>query len=103
MTYDTMVAIMISFVSLIFGIYSGVSNVRRSNRAEHRRDISELTMVIVKLEDIGTGVSEIKSDMNSVRDDIKELTGRLMVAEQQIRQINKRVDEIKIQKKQEEK
>ena len=52
-------------------------------------------MVIVKLEDISVGISEIKGDMSNVKGDIRELTERLIVAEQQIKQANKRIDEIK--------
>ena len=89
------ITLLISFVSLLFGVYSGVASMRRSARAEHKQDASELTMVIVKLEDISVGISEIKGDMSNVKGDIRELTERLIVAEQQIKQANKRIDEIK--------
>lgn len=89
------ITLLISFVSLLFGVYSGISSMRRSARAEHKQDVSELTMVIVKLEDISVGISEIKNDMNNVKGDIRDLTERLIVAEQQIKQANKRIDEIR--------
>ena len=94
MTTETFAALSISLISLIFGIYSSVSASKRSARAEHKRDASELTMVIVKLEDISAGISEIKGDINGVKGDVKDLTERLIVAEQQIKQAKSRLDQI---------
>lgn len=94
MTTETLAALSISLISLIFGIYSSVSANKRSARAEHKRDASELTMVIVKLEDISAGISEIKGDINGVKGDVKDLTERLIVAEQQIKGAKNRLDQI---------
>ena len=94
MTVESFAALTISFISLTFGIYSSVSAGKRSARAEHKRDASELTMVIVKLEDISSGISEIKSDINGVKGDVKDITERLIVAEQQIKGAKSRLDQI---------
>lgn len=94
MTTEVFAALTISLLSLIFAVYSGVSTQRRGARAEHKRDASELTMVIVKLEDISAGISEIKSDINGVKGDVKDLTERLIVAEQQIKQAKCRLEQI---------
>ena len=92
MTTEAFAALSISLISLIFGIYTSVSANKRSARAEHKRDASELTMVIVKLEDISAGISEIKGDINGVKGDVKDLTERLIVAEQQIKGAKSRLD-----------
>ena len=89
------IALVISALSLIFGVYSGINSIQRKNRSDSRRDASEMTMVIVKLEDISSGISEIKTDLSNVKGDIKEITERLIVAEQSVRQAHKRLDEIK--------
>lgn len=94
MTIEAFAALTISLVSLAFGIYSSVTAARRSARDEHRKDASELTMVIVKLEDISAGIAEIKSDINGVKGDVKDLTERLIVAEQQIKGAKCRIDQI---------
>ena len=92
MTTEAFAALSISLISLIFGIYTSVSANKRSARAEHKRDASELTMVIVKLEDISAGISEIKGDIKNVKSDVKDLTERLIVAEQQIKGAKNRLD-----------
>ena len=94
METEAILAILVSFASLLFGVYSGMSSIRRATRAEQRREASELTMVIVKLEDISAGVGEIKSDISNVKHDVKDLTGRLIIAEQQIAEANKKINDL---------
>jgi len=85
------VALLISGVSLAFGIYQGVSNLRRNNRTDDKNDATQLTTVIVKLENIGDGVNEIKADMKNVKDDMKDINIRLVKTEQQVKVLNKTV------------
>ena len=59
------VALVISALSLAFGIYQGVSNMKRNQKADNVQEASQMTTVIVKLETISAGISEIKSDMAS--------------------------------------
>ena len=79
--------------SLLFGIFSGVLGMRKSTRHEAGKRASEMMMVIVKLEDISVGVAEIKADLSGVKGDIRDLTERLIVAEQAIKQAHRRIDE----------
>ena len=94
MSTEVLITLLISLASLAFGIYSGSCAIKRERRAEERKDASELTMVIVKLEDISVGISEIKREVSNGKGDIRERTERLIVAEKQIRQANVRIDEI---------
>lgn len=86
---------LISFLSLAVGVLSGVYGLRRSLRDETRKSASEMTMVIVKLEDISAGVAEIKSDLCNVKGELRELTERLIIAEQAVAQVEKRMDAIR--------
>ena len=85
------VALLISGVSVAFGIYQGVSNLRRNNRNDEKNDVSQLTTVIVKLENIGNDIFEIKNDMRNVKDDMKDINIRLVKMEQQVKVLNKTV------------
>lgn len=86
------VALVISGISLAFGIYQGVSNLKRSEKEEARTDASEMTTVIVKLENIGTGIAEIKNEMSNVKNDIKENRERIIKVEESAKQAHKRMD-----------
>lgn len=85
------VALVLSAISLAFGIYQGVSNLKRNNRTDAKTDASQLTTVIVKLENIGNDITEMKGDMRDVKDDIKDHSTRLVKAEQQIKVLSKTV------------
>lgn len=81
-------AIVISGLSLAFGIYQGVSNMKRNNKSDAKEDASQLTTVIVKLENIRTDLLEIKTDLKDVKEDLKDHTSRIVKLEQQIKIIN---------------
>ena len=65
------IALLISGISMAFGIYSGLSALRRNAKADSKKEGAELTMVIVKLEGISEGIAEIKTDLSHVKGDIK--------------------------------
>lgn len=85
------VALVISAISLAFGLYSGISNLKRNNKNDAKSESAQLTTVIVKLENIGNDINEIKSDLRDVKDDIKDHSNRLVAVEQQVKVLNNTV------------
>lgn len=85
------VAIVISAISLVFAIISGVSGMKRNARTDNRKDASELTTVIVKLENIGNDIKDIKTDLRDVKADIQIHAEKLVKLEQQVKVLNKTV------------
>lgn len=85
------VALLISGVSLVFAIFQGVFNMRRSSKIDNKQDAAQLTTVIVKLENISDGITEIKSDLKNIKDDIKEFREWKATAIQQIKALEKNV------------
>lgn len=85
------IAVVISLISLIFAIVSGVSGMKRNARKDDRKDASELTTVIVKLENIGNDIKEIKTDLRDVKADIQVHAEKIVKMEQQIKILNKTV------------
>lgn len=88
------VAILFAGVSLAFGIYQGVSNLKRNKEADDKNEASQLTTVIVKLENIGIGVTEIKSEINNIKSETKDNRERLIKVEESAKQAHKRLDVI---------
>ena len=66
------VTLVISFISLAFAMYAGINTLIRNRRMEDKKDASELTTVIVKLEGISRDTSEIKNDLKDVKQDVKK-------------------------------
>jgi len=93
------VARLISGVSVAFGIFAGISNLRRNQKLDDKRDATEMTTVIVKLENIGIGISEIKNEMTNVKNDIRESRERLIKVEESAKQAHKRIDALEKYKK----
>ena len=88
------IALLISGISMAFGIYSGLCALKRQTKSESRKEGAEMTMVIVKLEGISEGISEIKTDLSHVKGDVKEITERLIIAEQSLKLAHSRIDGI---------
>ena len=74
-------ALLISLLALI-----------RSFNKDSKNNTTELTTVIVKLEAIGSDITEIKKDIRSVKADIREHGERLAKAEQKIEALEKIVN-----------
>jgi len=86
------VALLISGISLAFAIYQGIANMKRNQKADDKNEASQLTTVIVKLENIGNGITEIKAEMNNVKTEIKESKERIIKVEESSKQAHKRMD-----------
>ena len=86
------VALVISGISLVFGIWQGITNMRRNNKKDDQNEATQLTTVIVKLENISIGITEIKSEMSNLKNDIKESRERLIKVEESVKQAHKRID-----------
>lgn len=88
------VPILISFLSLIVAAVVGITTLKRNKATDDRREASETTTLIVKLENINNGVNEIKSDMRNMRSDIQDLRDRLIIVEQSTKSAHHRLDGI---------
>jgi len=87
-------SILISVISVSFALYSGLSNMKRNSKKDTAEETAQLTTVIVKLENIGDGVSEIKADLKNVKGDMQELRERLVVVEQSTKSAHHRLDQL---------
>ena len=84
-------SLLLSLLSLVLSAAVGLFGIRRSRRSDDRADSAQLTTVIVKLENIGKDVSEMKTDLKDVRDDVKDHGERIIRLEQQIKTLNHNV------------
>ena len=88
------VALLISGISVAFSVFAGISNLRRNQKLDDKKDATEMTTVIVKLENISTGITEIKSEISNLKNDIKESRERLIKVEESAKQAHKRLDSL---------
>lgn len=95
MSFESSIIILISFFSLLFALYSGGISIKRGFKRDVSRESADLAMVIVKLEDICAGISEIKTDLSNVKGDIKEITERLIIAEESVKLAHRQIAELR--------
>ena len=84
--------ILISALSLIVAIIVAITNIRNQNYRADRESTSQITTLIVKLENIADGINEIKSDMRNVKNDVQDLRERLAIVENASKSAHHRID-----------
>lgn len=82
------IPIVISALTFLFSLYVYISGTSKANT-------TELTTVIVKLENIGNGIADIKAEIASMKNDQKEDHERLIKVEASVNTMWKRYDELK--------
>lgn len=88
------VAILISAVSLGFAIYSGVANMKRNKTTDDKKEATEMTTVIVKLEGISRDTSEIKNDLKSVKEDVKHNSEQIIRMDESLKSAWKTINKL---------
>lgn len=84
----TYLPIIISVASLLFAVYSLVSK-------NSKDTTTELTTVMIKLENIGDGIRDIKADIAGLKADQKEDHDRMIKVESSLNAAWTRIDELK--------
>ena len=88
------VPILISGLSLLVAVIVAITSIRGRNASVDKQEASQITTLIVKLENIAEGVNEIKADMRSMRNDVQELRDRMVIVEQSTKSAHHRLDAI---------
>lgn len=89
---STDLTIIISAISVSFALYFGIANSKRNFKRDTETEASQITTMIVKLENISSGIAEIKSEMNSIKNDSKENRERIIKSEESIKSFHRRLD-----------
>lgn len=86
------VALLISAGSLAFALYQGIANLKRNKATDDRKEASEMTTVIVKLESIGKDTGEIKNDMKDVKQDVRKNTEQIIRVDESLKSAWRRIN-----------
>ena len=86
------VALLISFVSVAFSVYFGLKNSRRTDTKDIEERVKENTRINTKLDSIGQTTQEIKTEISSMREDIKSHNDRLIKVEESCKSAHRRID-----------
>lgn len=86
--------VLISVVSVLFAIYTGINNLKRNNVSDIKKDAAETATINIKLDTINKGVEDIRIEQKSTNKDIKDLNERLIMVEQSAKLAHYRLDEM---------
>lgn len=87
------ITIVLAAITLIFNIYTGVSNMRRGNKQDAMNDGSQIASLNVKLDSISDGIREIKAEVTNIKKDVKEDHDLIIRIDESTKQAHKRIDE----------
>ncbi len=85
-------ALLISIISVTFGIYSGIVNIKRNYKKDTEEDTKQRAIIIVQLESIEKGVVELRQDIRTMNSDFNEMQERVVKVEESAKQAHKRID-----------
>ena len=88
------VALIISILSVFFAIFFGALNMRRNQKADDRREQSDMTTVIVKLENISADTGEIKNDIKSFKEDVRNKRDNIIRIDEYLKSAWKQINEL---------
>lgn len=77
----------VSVIALLFSVYQFV-------KASEKEDTSQITTVLIKLENITELVAEIRKDVRDDRAERQEMRDRLVAVEASAKSAHKRIDDI---------
>lgn len=85
------ITITVSIIALIISAISVIASMKRNNKKDNQEDAARMTTVIVKLENIGDDIKDVKTDVRELRGDMLNHTERLAAIEQKVRALDKAV------------
>ena len=88
------VALLISIVSVVFSIFFGLKNSKRTDVKDIEERVKENTKINIKLDNIGQTTQDIKTEISSMRDDIKLHNDRIIKLEESCKSAHHRIDEL---------
>lgn len=79
----------------LIGCIVGLAGWLRNHDSDNNKETSNMTTVIVKLENIRVSISDLKLDLKRTAEDLQSIDRRLTVVEESTKQAHKRINEIK--------
>lgn len=92
MTFEISTAIVISVLSLSFSVYMGLKGNKRTDSKDLEERVKSDTRINMKLDNISTTMTELKTEITSIRDVVTNHNERLIKVEQSVKSAHHRLD-----------
>lgn len=88
------IALLLSIISVAFSIFFGVKNNKRSDTKEIEERVRENTKINMKLDNIASNTSDIKSELSAMKKDVSGHEARIIKVEDSAKSAHHRIDGI---------
>lgn len=92
MTFEQFQSVLI-FLFAILSAFFGIRAYQRNQKQDNSKEVAVLTTIQVQLDTIKDGISELKTELKSCKEDIKGLNERVVILEQSTKSAHHRLDE----------
>lgn len=89
----SLVGVCISAISVVVVLVFNLKGSKRTDTKDIAREAEERAETKILLRQIGADVSDVKSNMSTMRTDIKDLSERVVIVEQTAKSAHKRIDD----------
>lgn len=87
-------SVIVSIASLCVALYVALRNNKRTDTKDIEERVKSDTRINMKLDEIGRNVNDVKTDLSSVKEDIKAIDTRLVIVEQSTKSAHHRIDSL---------
>ena len=86
--------VLISVVSISIAVITFFRNGKKDTKDDVKEDATQMATVITELKSISNGIEDIKKEITSIKDDVKENRDRTTRVDESCKQAHKRIDEL---------
>lgn len=88
------ISLLITLVSVGFAVFFGLRNLKRNEKTDVKEEATSMAILVVKLENIENGITDIKSEINSIKDGVQKDHDKLITVIELVDNVNSRVREL---------
>ena len=83
---------LITATAVAIAVITGLSTIKRDSKSDTQKETTQLTTVIIKLENIGIGITRIENEVWGLKKDFQSDHDKLIRVEESAKQAHKRLD-----------
>lgn len=88
------ISLLITLVSVGFAVFFGLRNLKRNEKTDVKEEATSMAILVVKLEHIEHGITDIKGEINSIKNGVQKDHDRLVTVIELVDNVNDRVREL---------
>lgn len=92
--YIALASLVVAITVATFNIAKARGDRKKEQQKEAAEDVAEQTTILIELKGISNGISDIKAEINTIKQDTKENALKLVELEQSFKSEHKRLDGI---------